>query len=188
MSNDPVALVRQAFPTTPIVVFSASDGVALERARVAGAHAWVSKEDSITSLVELVERVGRDPYSGHSTRDIRTVPSPASERWPHLLTPRELQALEGLVSGKNTTELAQWMGVRESTVSTHIQTVKWWRTPWPHGSSAWCPPGCRPPPPGRAIAVVVLTPGPDDPDAVPDQPSKRTPHRGRPGGVECWLW
>jgi two-component system, NarL family, nitrate/nitrite response regulator NarL len=123
MSNDPVALVRQAFPTTPIVVFSASDGVALERARVAGAHAWVSKEDSITSLVELVERVGRDPYSGHSTRDIRTVPSPASERWPHLLTPRELQALEGLVSGKNTTELAQWMGVRESTVSTHIQTV-----------------------------------------------------------------
>jgi DNA-binding NarL/FixJ family response regulator len=121
--DDPVALVRKAFPATPIVVFTATDQAALERARAAGAHAWVSKEDSITALVELVERVAQDPHSGHSTWDIRTASSPAADRSPHFLTPRELQALEGLVSGKNTTELAQWMGVRESTVSTHIQTL-----------------------------------------------------------------
>jgi DNA-binding NarL/FixJ family response regulator len=121
--DDPVALVRQAFPATPIVVFTATDQVSLERARAAGAHGWVSKEDSITALVQLVERVAQEPHAAHSTWDIQTAPSPAAKRSPHFLTPRELQALEGLVSGKNTTELAQWMGVRESTVSTHIQTV-----------------------------------------------------------------
>jgi len=122
--EDPVAEVRRASPATRIVVFTGSpDRGVLDRAREAGALGYVSKDDSVAWLVEVVERVGRDPEAGVATWDARPAPSYAVEREPHFLTPRELQALEGWVEGKNTTELARWMGVRESTVSTHVQTV-----------------------------------------------------------------
>lgn len=122
--GDPVAEVRAASPMTRIVVFTAtSERDVLERAREAGAHGYVSKEDSLACLVELVEGVGRDPGAGAATWVARPAASYAAEHSPHFLTPRELQALEGLVQGRNTSELARWMGVRQSTVSTHIQTV-----------------------------------------------------------------
>ena len=122
--GNPVALVRRAAPAMPIVVFTGtSDQTALAEARGAGAQAWVSKDDSVARLVEVVERVAHDPEAGEWTWKPRSVAPCAGERSPYFLTTRERQALEGLVLGKNTTELARWMGVRESTVSTHIQTV-----------------------------------------------------------------
>jgi two-component system, NarL family, nitrate/nitrite response regulator NarL len=122
--GDPVTFVRQGSPTTPIVVFTgSSDPVVIQQARNSGARGYVSKGDSLDRLVEVVEHVMRD-RDGDADWDIRPAAAHGSaERSPYFLTPRELQALEGLVQGKNTSELAQWMGVRESTVSTHVQTV-----------------------------------------------------------------
>jgi two-component system nitrate/nitrite response regulator NarL len=123
--GDAVAHVRHASPGTKIVVFTAtSEHGALERARESGADGYVSKEESVARLVEVVECVFRRGGVGAADWDSRVAPAlrPADPT-PHFLTPRELQALEGLVRGKNTSELARWMGVRESTVSTHVQTV-----------------------------------------------------------------
>jgi two-component system, NarL family, nitrate/nitrite response regulator NarL len=122
--GDPVADMRAASPMTGIVVFTATcERGALDRARESGAHGYVSKEDSLASLVDLVEGVGGDPGAGAASWVARPPASWVTDHSPHFLTPRERQALEGLVQGKNTSELARWMGVRQSTVSTHIQTV-----------------------------------------------------------------
>lgn len=115
-----VAHVRKAHPAVPIVIFTGtSDPEVLQQARDHGADGYVSKDDSVTRLVGVVEQVFR-PGPAPAWAPARADRPEAS---PHFLTPRERQTLEGLVQGYNTTELARWMGVRQSTVSTHVQTV-----------------------------------------------------------------
>lgn len=122
--GDPVGQIRRAAPSAGIVIFAgASERDALPQARASGANGYSFKEDSLARLLEVVARVHLDGDAGQTDWDLRPATSGRSEPSPHFLTPRELQALEGLVRGKNTSDLARWMGVRESTVSTHVQTV-----------------------------------------------------------------
>jgi two-component system, NarL family, nitrate/nitrite response regulator NarL len=119
-----VRLVREAAPATPVVIFSGTlDPSELDDARAAGAHGYVSKDHSVYSLVEAVDRVATGDASTTGAWESPGASPSKADQTNHFLTPRERQALEGLVQGKNTTQLAHWMGVRESTVSTHVQTV-----------------------------------------------------------------
>jgi len=125
-----VRLVREAAPATPVVIFSGTlDRSEVDEARAAGAHGYVSKDHSVYSLVEAVDRVATgdasttSPWASPGAPPGTDPPPGKGDQANHFLTPRERQALEGLVQGKNTTQLARWMGVRESTVSTHVQTV-----------------------------------------------------------------
>jgi len=123
--GDPVPPLRSLAPATPIVVFSGnSDLPMVERARVSGARGFVSKGDSLDRLVEVVDRVVEHGHDDEANWKVEHTPAAhGHDQPPYFLTAREVQALQGLAEGKNTTELALWMGVRESTVSTHVQAV-----------------------------------------------------------------
>ena len=113
-------------PTTKVVVLSGSaQPSAATRAFEAGAVAFVLKDDDVSRVVDVVERVDRDdrPFTGLSSRALDGA-APASEpSGGPRLTAREREVLQRLVSGERTQTIAAGMGVSYSTARTHVQNL-----------------------------------------------------------------
>ena len=113
-------------PTTKVVVLSGSAQPFAEvRASEAGAAAFVLKDDDVSRVVEVLERVHR------RRRRVAGVSSPEVNGAPHVLEPlggtwltaREREVLERLVRGERTRTIATGMGVSYSTARTHVQNL-----------------------------------------------------------------
>jgi len=78
-----------------------------------GASARLTRRPAGGVVLSLSARAAHGP-ARHSTR------YPALD---HLLTPREREVLARLVYGESTTSMARSMGVRLSTLRTHIDSV-----------------------------------------------------------------
>jgi DNA-binding NarL/FixJ family response regulator len=121
---DGVAMVKDASPSTCIVVLSAYvDHEIAERVRDAGASHCLSKATDIEALAQEIGRL----FSPASTAAVPWQHRP-DDRWdahPHarFLTPRERTVLQGLVDGESTARLADRLAMREATVRTHVQNI-----------------------------------------------------------------
>jgi two-component system nitrate/nitrite response regulator NarL len=135
-SGQPGALTEAmtGSPRTAFVVLAdAPDSAGLACTLAAGIHGAALKTDDFVEVLRVltgaVTRLARRPGGGAvlslsvqaAYRPIRR-----STRYPaldHLLTPREREVLARLVHGESTVAMARSMGVRLSTIRTHIDSV-----------------------------------------------------------------
>lgn len=125
-----VTAVLDSLPHLAVVVLTASpDRRLLDQATAAGARAVALKGDDFPEILRVVEAAtrpgaGDGPRWSASARALRTPPSTGDQH--HLgrfLTVREREVLTRLVQGEDTAGLARSMGVRPSTVRTHVDAV-----------------------------------------------------------------
>lgn len=109
-----IGLLRQRWPTTPIIMLSSSaepETVRLALAR--GAAAFISKADTAVHIIEVVGRVLAGTLAAHDTK-----PDHAAT-----LTPRQCEVLELLAEGLANKVIARRMQLSEFTVRGHVQAV-----------------------------------------------------------------
>jgi two-component system nitrate/nitrite response regulator NarL len=121
-------------PRTAFVVLADSpDAEGFAAALAAGAHGAALKTDSFVEVLRVltgaVGRLARRAADGtvlSLAAQAARRPVRRSARYPaldHVLTPREREVLARLVRGESTTSMARSMGVRLSTIRTHIDSV-----------------------------------------------------------------
>jgi two-component system, NarL family, nitrate/nitrite response regulator NarL len=121
-------------PRTAFVVLADSpDSAGLACALAAGVHGAALKTDDFVEVLRVltgaVTRLARRPGGGAVlSLSVQAAYRPVrrSTRYPavnHLLTPREREVLARLVHGEGTTSMAKSMGIRLSTIRTHIDSV-----------------------------------------------------------------
>jgi len=123
-----IAQIAASSPGTHIVVLSGSTDLSLlNQALDAGAHGVAAKGERLESILGVIDRVrgGEIVVQASVLRNVARVPAPpiAAHQLARFLTAREREVLERLVRGQGTAELAAEMGVRYSTVRTHIQSI-----------------------------------------------------------------
>lgn len=113
--------VLEARPETEVVLITAlSDPDLAVRGTEAGAAALVAKERAADDLVEVIRAAaGVDDVAPRPR--LRLLPAPRT-RTP-VLSPRELQVLQGLVDGLSTEELSVALFVSRRTVQGHVQSI-----------------------------------------------------------------
>jgi two-component system nitrate/nitrite response regulator NarL len=118
--------IRASSPTTEVIVLSGSaqpfaEPLALE----AGAAAFVLKDDDVSRVIDVVERVDRDDSARAcvSRREVDGAPPVPEPSGGTRLTPREREVLQRLVTGERTQTIAAGMGVSYSTARTHVQNL-----------------------------------------------------------------
>lgn len=131
-----IATAHASSPTTRIVVLSGSRSLgAAQRAKQAGATAFLSKRRTLSDILSKLNEVGAGTgavfdgiTNGNGSGSGRpdgngeyAVTSPRDALC--FLTAREREVLERLVQGQDTATLAREMGVRYSTTRTHIQNL-----------------------------------------------------------------
>jgi two-component system, NarL family, nitrate/nitrite response regulator NarL len=121
-------------PRTAFVVLADSpDSAGLACTLAAGVHGAALKTDDFVEVLRVLTgaatRLARHPGGGAVlSLSVQAAYRPVrrSTRYPaldHLLTPREREVLARLVHGEGTTSMARSMGVRLSTIRTHIDSV-----------------------------------------------------------------
>jgi DNA-binding NarL/FixJ family response regulator len=111
-----IGLLRQRWPTTPIIMLSSSaepETVRLALAR--GAAAFISKADTAVHIVEVVSRVLAGTLEAGGTE--------LGEVAAATLTPRQCEVLELLAQGLANKAIARRMQLSEFTVRGHVHAV-----------------------------------------------------------------
>lgn len=116
-------------PTTRAILLSGSvDAGVLTDAVAAGADGVVSKAEPLSAVLRAVQQVAGGAFYA-DTRLLRTSLRPTAVELDEVqlaaqfFTPREREALQRLVQGTSTADMAEAMGVGVATVRTHIQSV-----------------------------------------------------------------
>ena len=113
-----IGLLRQRWPTTPIIMLSSSaepETVRLALAR--GAAAFISKADTAAHIVEVVGRVLAGTLAAHNAVLDKTAAATAT------LTPRQCEVLTLLAEGLANKVIARRMQLSEFTVRGHVHSV-----------------------------------------------------------------
>jgi two-component system, NarL family, response regulator len=112
--------IRKAHPQLRFIVLTTYDGDEdIHRALAAGAQAYLLKGMSHAEVTAAI----REVYSGS-----RVIPAPVSralaERLPESqLSPRELEVLKLIASGRSNREIGQALGITEATVKWHVNGI-----------------------------------------------------------------
>jgi DNA-binding NarL/FixJ family response regulator len=115
-----IATVRSSHPHARFVVVTTYEGDAdIHRALEAGAQGYVIKGMPYQTLVEALQKV-------HAGR--RFVPPPVeralASRMPDSdLSSREMEVLQLLMSGKKNKDIANFLGITEATVKSHVSAI-----------------------------------------------------------------
>ena len=136
-ANSPSGALHEAMAGSPrtafVVLADSRDSSGFAAALAAGVHGAALKTDDFVEVLRVltgsVARLTRRPPGGvvlSLSAQAAHRPARHSTRYPaldHLLTPREREVLARLVYGESTTNMARSMGVRLSTLRTHIDSV-----------------------------------------------------------------
>jgi DNA-binding NarL/FixJ family response regulator len=116
---DGLALLRQRWPQTPVIMLSSAlEPEAVRLALARGAAAFVSKAETAEKMVHVI-------VEGLAGR----LPPPAPEGAqadggvPPLLTPRQCEVLDLLCQGLSNKTIARRLELSEFTVRGHVQAV-----------------------------------------------------------------
>ncbi|MFN2559718.1 MAG: response regulator transcription factor [Jatrophihabitans sp.] len=124
---DVIERLARISPATKIVLLTAdADAETLRRALAAGAAGYVHKSWGLGVLLDAVQRV----LAGEVVVQGAIAPArPAAAAQPDLLrlaaylTRRELECLAHLAAGLDTAAMARRLGVSQTTVRSHVQSV-----------------------------------------------------------------
>jgi two-component system nitrate/nitrite response regulator NarL len=136
-ANSAPGVLQEAMAGSPRTVFivlaDSPDSSGFAATLAAGVHGAALKTDDFVEVLRVLTgaaaRLARRPAGGvvlSLSAQAAHRPARHSTRYPaldHLLTPREREVLARLVYGESTTSMARSMGVRPSTLRTHIDSV-----------------------------------------------------------------
>lgn len=117
---DAIGRIRLAAPAARFVVLTTYDGDEdIYRALQAGAKAYLLKGMTIDELIETIRIV----HAGKSR-----IPGPIAEKLADRvsgqeLTARELDVLKRIVAGRSNRDAASDLGISETTVKTHVNSL-----------------------------------------------------------------
>lgn len=116
-----VLWIREISTTMGIIVFSMNNHPEyILGAMDNGASGFIDKSAPITELIEMIEIVTFNPLIFHC-KDLQRALN--YRRSQTTLTPREIEILQLLPSGRTYTEMAEHLFISESTLKTHLQSV-----------------------------------------------------------------
>lgn len=119
---DAVARVRTVSPTTRAIVMSQqTDAFYVARAIAAGAAGYISRTSAVLDLMMAI-REGRrgQPYLSPDVRSaMRTDDQIKAQAFGQALSAREREVLQLIAEGCTSKEVAQRLGINETTVKTH---------------------------------------------------------------------
>lgn len=118
-SLDAIPLIKEASPTTSVVVLTMQDDPAFARSALqAGALGYVLKEAADNELIEAVQRAsGGDSYLNPRLGAALAALRPASP--PDELTERETEVLRLIALGHTNAEIAEQLHLSVRTVESH---------------------------------------------------------------------
>jgi DNA-binding NarL/FixJ family response regulator len=117
---DATLVIRRRWPATRVLIVTTYDGdEEIHRALQAGASGYLLKGLSTAELVEAVEAI-------HAGRTV--IPPALAERFRQRisrkdLSPRELEVLQLIVSGRSNKEIATELGVGDESVKSHSKSL-----------------------------------------------------------------
>ena len=120
---DATARIRAADPDVRILVLTSfADQRWVRGALDAGADGYLLKHSEPEEILAGVREVlaGGSPLDPRAARVVIRRPEPAA---PELLTPREEEVLQMVVSGQSNKEIARSLGIAERTVKAHLTQV-----------------------------------------------------------------
>ncbi|MFZ0302854.1 MAG: response regulator transcription factor [Terracidiphilus sp.] len=117
---DAIQRIRMESPQARFIVLTTYDGDEdIYRALKAGAKAYLLKGMTTDELITAIRAV----HAGKSHIPQAIAEKLAERMGVEELTPREMDVLEQIVSGKSNKEIADELGVSEATVKTHINSL-----------------------------------------------------------------
>jgi DNA-binding NarL/FixJ family response regulator len=117
---DAIQRIRLESPQARFIVLTTYDGDEdIYRALKVGAKAYLLKGMTTEELITAIHAV----HSGKSHIPQVIAEKLAERMGVEELTPREMDVLEQIVSGKSNKEIADELGVSEATVKTHINSL-----------------------------------------------------------------
>ncbi len=115
-----ISAIREHSPNARIIVLTTYLGdVQAERALKAGAHAFLLKATLRTELLDSIRAV----HQGKKRVPVEVASEMAEYSADDSLTPREIQVLEQVASGKSNKIIADHLEISEDTVKTHIRSI-----------------------------------------------------------------
>jgi DNA-binding NarL/FixJ family response regulator len=112
-----IALLKQRWPRTPVVMLSSSSaGETVRLALARGASAFVSKAETAAMIMKVIDQVLDGELPG-----LRNDAAPGVS--PPLLTPRQCEVLDLLAEGLSNKVIARRLNLSEFTVRGHVQAV-----------------------------------------------------------------
>jgi DNA-binding NarL/FixJ family response regulator len=115
-----ISAIREHTPSARIIVLTTYLGdVQAERALKAGAHGFLLKAALRTDLLDSIRAV----HQGKKRVPIEVASEMAEHSTDDSLTPREIQVLEQVASGKSNKMIADYLEISEDTVKTHIRSI-----------------------------------------------------------------
>src|SRR5919205_1513002 len=115
---DTLIAIREEFPEARVIILTASTSeVQIQRAREAGASAYISKSTPSTELLALIRSV----HSGkkHFPREVAASEHTGEEN----LTARELKVLRLIYDGYRNKQIAERLAIAVKTVDFHIKNI-----------------------------------------------------------------
>jgi DNA-binding NarL/FixJ family response regulator len=117
---DCTAQLCQEFPDARVLLLSIHEGSEdIWRATEAGAAGYLSKSVEIKEILQAIRSIADGtPYFSAGLAE-RLAARQADET----LTPRELEVLRGIVSGRSNKEIMDDLGVSKSTIKFHVARI-----------------------------------------------------------------
>jgi len=124
--------IRRAWESIKVIVISAhEEPEVIVRAMDAGAFRFVPKTETADQLVRVIRRAasGAEPSPGGEMRRVQAQLEDArriqvdGDVLLQLLSPREIEILQGIAQGKATAELAASLRISPFTVGTHVKNI-----------------------------------------------------------------
>jgi DNA-binding NarL/FixJ family response regulator len=126
-SLDAVAEVLAHQPATKVVVLTGSEDLEPVRAALdLGVAGYLRKDQRIDGIIDGLERAARGERIVDDTLMVRLSRPVGRQGWRSAvidLTPRERDIARLLHAGLNTTQMVVQLGITESTVRRHVQTL-----------------------------------------------------------------
>ena len=129
--REAVQLIVEEVPETRVVMLTVSeDAEDLVDCLRAGATGYLLKNIETDYLIDAVQRAAKGEsvmsplMTGKLVREFRTQPKAGAANDEHeKLTPREKEIIAHLARGASNKEVARALGVAESTVKIHVQSI-----------------------------------------------------------------
>lgn len=118
--------IREQMPASRVVILTMHDDIeSVRSALLAGACAFLSKDCAFSEVLETVQKVakGETVLSANIASEVLRHLSTNDAPSPEILSARQLEVLQCVANGLNTTQIARRFGLSPKTVNNHLAAI-----------------------------------------------------------------